>query len=129
MESGGEGTVQSLNQYTLMLENFKREGRDMKNVIAIIIIAALAVPFLDAPAAIVRGDNAPVPLSEAELALCQGGKLAACISSLMALGGAIGGYGAVVAAAAGPIGWGLGVMIVGSWVALAGAGVATGYNC
>lgn len=129
MESGGEGIVQSLKPFTNTLDDLKREGREVKNIVVMLLAAALLIPLLDAPAAAMQSGPGPVPLTGDELTLLQAGKVAECISSLIALGGAIGGYGAVVAAAAGPIGWGLGAMIVGSWVALAAAGVATGYNC
>jgi len=101
----------------------------MKNVIVIVILAALVIPFLDAPASIVCGNPAPSPLTESELSLLQGGKLLDCAASLLSLGGALGGYGGAVLAASGPIGWGMGAALVGGLVVLAATGVASGYNC
>jgi hypothetical protein len=102
---------------------------DMRVCITIILVAAFVVPLLDGPAATACSGNTPTPLKSSELALLQGGKVLGCASSLAGLGGAIVGYGGIVLAASGPIGWGLGAMIVGSWIALAGAGLAVGYNC
>jgi len=101
----------------------------MKKIIVVLVLAALVIPLLDAPSAILRATTGPTPLKESELALLQGGRLFACAASLLSLGGAIGGYGGAVLAASGPIGWGMGAVLVGGLAVLAATGAASGYNC
>jgi hypothetical protein len=113
-----------------LLEEFKQEDFGMRRFLTIILVLSFGVPLLSSPATTVTSGDIPVALTEKELAQYVGGTtIVACLTSLGALGGAISGYGGLVAAAAGPIGWGLGAALFGSLVVLAAAGAATGYNC